>query len=106
MVTSPAGVEAEVQEGVHLGKVGLDLAVANAPFPNGAVSVLLGNGDGSFQTPRTLPAGSLPSSVVVGDVNGDGHLDLAVANSGSGNVSVFLGNGDGSFKTARNVPTG
>src|SRR2546428_586060 len=71
----------------------LDLAVANSDSDN--VSVLLGNGDGSFQTARNFPTGSLPRSVAVGDFNGDGHLDLAVANNTvPGTVSVLLGNGD------------
>jgi hypothetical protein len=39
---------------------------------------------------------------VVGDFNGDGKADLAVANSGSGNVSVFFGYGDGTFQAAVN----
>ena len=38
-----------------------------------------------------------PFSVAIGDLNGDGHPDLVVANEWSGNVSVLLGNGDGSF---------
>ena len=44
---------------------------------------------------------SHPQSVAVGDFNGDGVSDLAVANGSSNNVSVFLGNGDGSFQAAR-----
>src|SRR5262249_27746759 len=71
----------------------LDLAVAK----QGGVSVLLGTGDGSFQTARAFPTPSSPWSVAVGDVNGDGRLDLAVDNWGSNSVSILLGNGDGSF---------
>jgi hypothetical protein len=74
-----------------------DLAVANGV---GSVSVLLGNGDGTFQEPLTHDIGPyayLQSfSVSVGDFNGDGKEDLAVANNGG--VSVLLGNGDGTFK--------
>ena len=47
-------------------------------------------------------AESAPTSVAVGDFNGDGKLDLAVANYGSSNVSILLGNGDGTFKAAVN----
>jgi len=81
----------------------LDLAVAN--HASDTVSVLLGNGDGTFQTARNFSAGRAPVSVAVGDFDGDGHLDLAVASFYDG-VSVLLGNGDGSFQTARNFPAG
>jgi hypothetical protein len=50
--------------------------------------------------------GSAPRSVAVGDFNGDGKLDLAVANYGYSNVSVLLGNGDGSFRIATNIGVG
>ncbi len=56
-----------------------DLAVANSARLGGSpysVGVLLGNGDATFQAARHLGAGSRPSSVAVGDVNGDGRLDL------------------------------
>jgi hypothetical protein len=81
-----------------------DLAVANYTYPNpGTVSVLLGQGDGTFQSPQSYYAGGLPFSVAVGDFNGDGKQDLAVANYGSNNVSVLLGKGDGTFQTALSV---
>jgi hypothetical protein len=65
------------------------------------VSVLLGNGDGTFQAARNFAAGRAPSSVAVGDFNGDGIQDLAVAVANeSGGVSVLLGNGDGTFEAA------
>src|ERR1035437_8509611 len=54
----------------------LDLAVDNAGSP-GTVSVLLGNGDGTFQAPINSPTGTSSRSLVVGDFNGDGKLDLA-----------------------------
>src|SRR3989440_597917 len=76
----------------------LDLAVANRGSND--VSVLVGNGDGTFQAALTFAAGSGPSSVAAGDFNGDGKLDLAVASRGSSLVSVLLGNGDGTFQAA------
>ena len=57
---------------------------------------------GKLQAARSLGAGKDPYSVAVGDFNGDGALDLAVANNRSNTVSVLLGNGDGSFQAARN----
>src|SRR5216117_760539 len=74
----------------------LDLAVANSDSNN--VSVLLGNGDGTFQAPLTFGAGSGASSVALGDLNADGKLDLVVANRGFSTFSVLLGNGDGTFQ--------
>src|SRR5437660_165594 len=53
----------------------------------------------SFVTNRDFPTGGNdPASVAVGDFNGDGKLDLAVANIGSNSVAVLLGNGDGTFQ--------
>ncbi len=59
-----------------------------------------------FASPASYPVGMSPSAVVVGDFNGDGKPDLAVANAGSANVSVLLGNGDGTFKDAVNSSAG
>jgi hypothetical protein len=87
----------------------LDLVVANSVGP---ISVFLGNGDGTFNLGKPIySAGKLPASVVIGDFNGDGKLDVAVANracrncSGySGSISVFLGHGDGTFEKAVTYP--
>ena len=51
-------------------------------------------------------AGTGPTSVAIGNLNGDANPDLAVANSGSDNVSILLGNGAGSFGAATNFATG
>ena len=83
----------------------LDLAVVNYGSSN--VSILLGNGDGTFKTAVNYGAGSsAPYSVAVADFNGDGKLDLAVANIASNNVSILLGNGDGTFQAAVNYGAG
>jgi hypothetical protein len=74
----------------------------------GGVSVLLGNGDGTFQAPRTLYIGTSesPSSVAVGDFNRDGAPDLAVANTDYETITVLLGNGDGTFLAATTIHAG
>jgi hypothetical protein len=83
----------------------LDL-VSTHPAPgSGHVSVWLGNGDGTFQTPTPFTAGTTPETVVVADVNGDRKLDLVVGNQNSGNISVLLGLGDGTFLPAVNYST-
>jgi hypothetical protein len=85
-----------------------DIVVTNAgvrPVGN-TVSVLLGNGDGTFQSPRTFRVGKDPTSVAVGDLRGDGRLDIVTANDGSNSVSVLFGNGDGTFQNAVNLSVG
>ena len=86
------------------------------PDSNGIVSVLLGNGDGTFQPAVTYNSGGLfTTSIAVGDVNGDGKPDLVVSNPCGvtncfpqldGAVGVLLGNGDGTFQTAVNYDSG
>src|SRR5206468_994553 len=81
-----------------------DLALAN--YRDNTVSVLLGNGDGTFQPAALYGVGLNPQSVAAGDFNGDGRTDLAVANVGSNTVSVLLGNGNGTFQPAQNFAVG
>ncbi|HET9177651.1 MAG TPA: FG-GAP-like repeat-containing protein [Terriglobia bacterium] len=93
-----------------------DLAVVNAGDGTttnpGNVSILLGKGDGTFQAAVNYPAGQSPNSIAVGDFNGDGKLDLAVANQGialqaiDGTVSILLGKGDGTFQAAVDYTAG
>ncbi len=72
-----------------------DLAVTNQVSND--VSILLGNGDGSFTPQTPVSAGSSPYAIVAGKFNSDNNTDFAVTNSGSNSVSVFLGNGNGTF---------
>jgi hypothetical protein len=88
-----------------------DVVTNIAPDNGNNVSVLLGNGDGTFQAARTFDVGSQPFVVAVDDFNGDGRADLAVTNRGTrpsypGNVAVLVGNGDGTFQAARNFRVG
>jgi hypothetical protein len=86
----------------------LDLVVVNNNSnQSGTVSVLLGNGDGTFQPHVDYPVGTGPYSVAVGDFDRDGKLDLVVANYPFDfTVSVLLGNGDGTFKPQVTYATG
>ncbi len=75
----------------------IDLVIANATSNN--VTVLLGNGDGTFTEAAGSPytVGTAPSAIVAGDFNGDGNPDFAVANKGDNTVSAFKGDGKGGF---------
>lgn len=95
--TAGAGPESVVT-GDFNGDHKLDLAVPNPNSNN--VSILSGNGDGTFKPSVEYSVGQAPIVAAVGDFNRDGKLDLVVANNISNNVSVLLGNGDGTFQTA------
>jgi hypothetical protein len=84
----------------------VDLAVANQTA--NTVSILAGNGDGTFQPKVDLKTGSAPSAVVAVAVNtnNDPNIDLIVANHGDNTLSVFLGNGDGTFKAPTTIAAG
>src|SRR6516162_5915217 len=60
----------------------------------------------SFLSAVNYPVGVTPVAVVTGDFNGDGKLDIAVANTDSNTVSILLGKGDGTFQPALNIATG
>ncbi len=88
-----------------------DLIVANSA--DNTVSVLLGNGDGTFGAQTTFPTGTNPVSIASGQFNNgasapnsDNILDLAVANKAANTVSILLGKGDGTFQPKVDIPTG
>ncbi len=74
----------------------LDVAVLNNNDP-GILTVLLGNGDGTFSTKFSLSVGIFSGFITVGDFNGDGVPDLLIPNCCGYPLTVLLGNGDGTF---------
>ena len=110
--TYAAGLETiSITGGDFNGDGKLDLAVVNENCqffncPAGGISILLGNGDGTFQNAVDYSTGIAPVAIIAADLNGDGKLDLVTANncgyscnSGPGDaLSVLLGNGDGTFQ--------
>jgi len=84
-----------------------DLAVNNLTYTTSStVSILLNNGDGTFQPALTVDLGFQSFFVAAGDFNGDGKPDLAVPNYGLNAVSILLGNGDGTFQPPLNYTVG
>lgn len=83
----------------------VDLATANGGQGANSVSILLGNGDGTFAAKTDITVGTTPLALAAADF-GNGHTDLAVVNQGSNNVSILLGNGDGTFQPRTDIPVG
>ena len=75
----------------------LDIVVANSH--SNSIGILLGSKNGSFHNATTFSTGiaSNPVSIILGDVNYDGNLDIVVANSGTNNVAIMIGDGNGFF---------
>jgi hypothetical protein len=86
-----------------------DIVIASStgccPFAGG-ITVLLNNGNGTFQSPVSYPdpAGVDNGLVAVADLNADGKLDVVESSEGGSNIAVFMGNGDGTFQTAATYP--
>ncbi len=83
----------------------LDLAVALQHFSSSknGLAVLLGNGDGTFQTATTSVSGDM-ADITAADFSGDGQIDLALAPLYGDAIKVLLGNGDGTFEPAVSYP--
>ncbi|NDD31375.1 MAG: VCBS repeat-containing protein, partial [Proteobacteria bacterium] len=79
----------------------IDVVVSN--FISNNVSVLLGNGNGTFTPLTAIPAapGAAPTTVSIGDLNADGKPDI-VYGYGDTSIWVLLGNGDGTFDAGKN----
>lgn len=80
----------------------LDLAVANRDryyndSASNSVSLLFGDGDGTFQPQVALATGLAPTFVALGDIDRDGIVDIVTANSGSDSISILYGNEGGTF---------
>lgn len=98
-----------VQTGDFNGDGKLDLALLSSQNQGNTlgISILLGNGDGTFEAPKfTLAAGTRATWMSVGDLNKDGQLDLVVVEYSNNQLQIFLGNGDGTFKAPTTLATG
>ena len=82
----------------------LDIIVGN--MEDGTVSVLLGDGRGHFASARGSPfaCNANPNDIAVADMNGDGNLDLVIANTQTPYITVLLGDGKGGFKPSAHSP--
>jgi hypothetical protein len=82
----------------------VDILVANENA--NTLSLLLGNGDGTFQPAQTIATGHMPSSIAVADFNQHGLSDLAVVNQGDNTIGIYLRNPDGTFAAPTLIATG
>ena len=100
-----------VTEGIAAGDLNhdgnTDIVATNSAFgAMSTASVFMGNGDGTLKPAVNYSVEGGPVSVAIADLDGDGNLDLAVANTLSNSVSVLRGNGDGTFQSARGFGVG
>ena len=83
----------------------LDVVVTN--HDSNTISILPGNGDGTFQPQSVLSTGTAPTGIAAGDFNNDGAVDIAVTNNGDNTVTIFLNNGTGTLAALpTTAPTG
>ena len=103
--TVPVGNQASPSEPSDFDRDGeVDVCVAN--IADGTVSVVLGNGDGTFQPQQTLAVGSNPRGIAVLDADGDGDTDIAVTSSDASTITLLLNDGSGAFGSPSTFGTG
>ena len=73
---------------------------------HGTISILAGNGDGTFQTEQQYFVGGRPIAVQTADLTGDGKIDIVVVNAFDNTLSILKGNGDRTYQPAISVPVG
>jgi hypothetical protein len=112
LITSLADPTGGIASGDFNGDGKTDLATV---FPNcegnsgclpGDAVVLIGNGDGTFQSPVEYAVGLMPEYLAVGDFNGDSKRDIVVSNTTSSTISILLNRGDGTFQPHVDYTTG
>ena len=97
--TFPVNIRASPSEPADFNHDGIvDICVAN--IDTATVSILLGNGDGTFAPQQEVSVGSDPRGIAVLDVDGDGDVDIVNTNFSSNNMSVLINNGSGVFGSA------
>lgn len=102
---SPIGAEGSPNEAADYNNDGL-LDMANSNTSSSTVSVLLGNGNGTFQPQQSIPVGNSPHGLASLDVDGDADLDIVIASNGSNNLSLMRNNGSGVFGPAAAFESG
>ncbi|MGC2636346.1 MAG: VCBS repeat-containing protein [Acidobacteriaceae bacterium] len=108
---TPVSLESPVAVDVN-GDGNLDIvavAALNPPQPPGEgnyeLMVFLGNGNGTFQAPKVYKTTQMPNTVVVGNIFGDGHPDIAVADEAS-TIDLFRNDGNGTFTYEKSINMG
>ena len=103
--TYPVGNRASPSEPGDFNRDGFaDIAVAN--IDDNTVSILMGNGDGSFAPQQLINVGTTPRGIAVLDVDGDGDSDVVNTNRTSNNISIHFNDGTGTFGAPTNIDAG